>query len=100
MPSPFPGMDPYIEGDSGEDFHLRFIGVAAEFLTPGVRPRYVVRGQERVYLEHAPEDGKPRFLGPDVSVVMPRGSCGATNPAKPQTTFADSPRRSALLPRR
>ena len=72
MPSPFPGMDPYIEGDSWQDFHLRFIGVAAEMLSPGVRPRYVVRAQERVYLEHLPEDGPSRSLGPDVSIVMPR----------------------------
>ncbi|MDQ2731584.1 MAG: DUF4058 family protein [Armatimonadota bacterium] len=72
MTSPFPGMDPFIEGDSWQDFHGRLIGVIAEFLTPNIRPRYVVRTQERVYLEHSPGDGLSRSLGPDVSVVIRR----------------------------
>jgi len=73
MVSPFPGMDPFIEGDSWQDFHLAFIAAVRELLVPQVRPNYLVRAQERVYLEHLPGDGLPRSFGPDVSVVAPRG---------------------------
>src|SRR4051794_30988693 len=68
MPSPFPGMDPFIEGQEWEDFHTRFITALADSLLPGVRPRYVVRVERRVYLEHAPEE-RPGFISPDVTVL-------------------------------
>lgn len=41
MPSPFPGMDPYLENPAWwQDFHHRFITYAAEALFPTLRPRY------------------------------------------------------------
>lgn len=43
MPSPFPGMDPFIEGQVWEDFHHRFIDEIAVAITPSLRPRYVAR---------------------------------------------------------
>jgi hypothetical protein len=52
MPSPFPGMDPFIEGQEWEDFHTSFNCVVAELLAPRVAPRYVVRIERRVYVEH------------------------------------------------
>ena len=73
MPSPFPGMDPFIEGDSWQDFHLRFIGVVTELLTPCLRPHYLVRAEERVYLEHPSENGRLQTFGPDISVVTESG---------------------------
>jgi hypothetical protein len=42
MPSPFPGVDPFIESQKWEDFHTTFIGVLRELLVPQVRPQYVV----------------------------------------------------------
>jgi hypothetical protein len=68
MPSPFPGMDPFIEGQVWEDFHTRFITALADSLLPGVRPRYVVRVERRIYLEHAPEE-PAAFINPDVMVL-------------------------------
>lgn len=65
MPSPFPGMDPYLEGHVWEDFHARFITEIADALGPFLRPRYVARVEKRVYLEH-PFDGVPTNLQPDV----------------------------------
>ena len=50
MPSPFPGMDPFLEGPEWEDFHSTFNTVMREFLAPGVAPRYVVRVERRVYV--------------------------------------------------
>jgi len=56
MPSPFPGVDPFIEGQLWEDFHHGFIELIREALTPKVRPGYVVRVEERIYVEHHPGD--------------------------------------------
>lgn len=42
-PSPFPGMDPYLEDQQWEDFHTTFNTVIRETLTPSVKPRYIVR---------------------------------------------------------
>jgi hypothetical protein len=68
MSSPFPGMDPFIEGQRWSSFHHSVLEVIAEALVPHVRPRYVVDVEERVYLEHAPEEAPP-FLIPDVAVA-------------------------------
>jgi hypothetical protein len=71
MPSPFPGMDPYIEGQEGDDFHTRLLTQLADLLTPRLLPRYVARLERRVYLEHAPE-GPPRGARPDLVVIADR----------------------------
>ena len=72
MPSPFPGMDPFIEGQKWKGFHTRFIAAIGDALMPHVRPRYVVDVEEDIYL--AKEDGTPvRILVPDVSVVRGAG---------------------------
>ena len=52
MPSPFPGVDPYIEGEEWEDFHLLFVAELRRQLTPRLRPKYLVRGEEYVYVGH------------------------------------------------
>src|ERR1051326_5418062 len=56
MPSPFPGMDPFIESQVWEDFHLELISSIRAALIPQVRPRYVVRIEKRIYMEHQPEE--------------------------------------------
>jgi hypothetical protein len=51
MPSPFPGMDPYLEDpDMWAGFHTSFIVELQSQLSPLVRPDYFVRVEERVYL--------------------------------------------------
>ena len=71
MPSPFPGMDPFIESQVWQDFHTTFVTVLRELLMPQVRPRYVVEVQQYVYL--AREDEEPdRLIGPDVALVEGR----------------------------
>lgn len=59
MPSPFPGMDPFLEGPEWEDFHNRFNIAIADALSPPVEPRYVVRTERRVYIEHLFDDDTP-----------------------------------------
>lgn len=68
MPCPFPGMDPFIEGQRWKGFYTRFTTVLGDMLMPQVRPRYVVEVQEYVYL--AREDDAPeRLIEPDVALV-------------------------------
>ena len=70
MPSPFPGMNPYLEHDDAwHDFHERFAPAAAEVLAPQVHPNYIVKIDERVYVHDLAED-ESRFVGrPDVYVA-------------------------------
>ncbi len=68
MPSLFPRMDPFIEGQMWQDFHSRFINDLSDVLTPEVRPRYCVEIEQYVYL--AREDELPdRLVEPDLALV-------------------------------
>lgn len=51
MPSPFPGMDPFIESQKWEAFHFQLIMEIARTLVPQVRPRYEVVPERRAYME-------------------------------------------------
>ena len=43
MPSPFPGMNPYLEEDFfWQDFHLEFLPALRQRLVIQVRPKYIV----------------------------------------------------------
>jgi hypothetical protein len=63
-------MNPYLEQDRAwHDFHGRFCMRIAEVLTPQVRPRYIVKFDEHVYIHELPA-GARYFLGrSDVSVA-------------------------------
>ena len=43
MPSPFPGMDPYLEGSEWVSMHVELSSEIARQLAPLLRPKYVVR---------------------------------------------------------
>lgn len=67
MPSPFPGMDPYLEHPRAwPNIHHRLITAIADDLAPKLLPKYQVLVEERVYQV----DGQDSILGraPDVSV--------------------------------
>ncbi|MBE9076508.1 DUF4058 family protein [Romeria aff. gracilis LEGE 07310] len=50
MPSPFPGMDPYLEHpEIWPGVHLLLISALAELLTPILRPKYAVSIEVRMY---------------------------------------------------
>jgi len=82
MPSPFPGMDPYLENpDLWSGFHASFIVELQTLLSPLLRPDYMVRVKERVYLS---EEGDPayRLIVPDAKVVASRLSPKQHRPAQ------------------
>src|SRR4051812_35767699 len=47
MPSPFPGMDPYLEGPEWTSVHSELSVEIARQLAPRLQPRYVARTNER-----------------------------------------------------
>jgi hypothetical protein len=50
MPSPFPGMDPYLEHPSAwSNVHHRLITAIADVLAPQLLPKYQVLIEERIY---------------------------------------------------
>jgi hypothetical protein len=78
MPSPFPGMDPYLEGDMWQEFHDRFANQITVQLMPLLAPRYVALLAKRYVLDR-PVLGifnlpLERVIYPDVHIVMPPGS--------------------------
>lgn len=69
MPSPFPGMDPFLEDPKGWlDFHSSIIPEIRNILAPRLAPAYYVRIEERVYITHPEDDPGFGVLIPDVIV--------------------------------
>lgn len=73
MPSPFPGMDPYLEGSLWTSVHTQLIAEIARQLTPRLRPRYLAFTSERFVME-MPEDVTTTKANvyPDVGVAESR----------------------------
>lgn len=77
MPSPFPGMNPYLEREEvWHDFHERFIPYAAAMLAPQVRPRYIVKLDEHVYIHELPARERRLIGKSDVSLIQNRRTSG------------------------
>ena len=84
MPSPFPGMNPYIEQPAAwSDFHTRFMTFAAEMIAAQVEPRYFVKIEEHLFLHERSADERRPFGRPDLSVLP-----GEETSAAPATTTA------------
>ena len=71
MPSPFPGMNPYLEHpEVWHDFHERFIPRLADLLDAQVGSGYLVKIDEHIYVQELDDDGQRKFFGKaDVSVA-------------------------------
>src|SRR5947209_6772601 len=68
MPSPFPGMDPYLESPAiWPDVHHELISEIRAALNPNLRPRYVARVELRVYVSDDDDPGRAALV-PDVRV--------------------------------
>ncbi len=68
MTSPFPGMDPFIEGQCWSDFHTDFIIRLREQLVPTLLPDYFVSVEKSVTLVRGEEGDVDRIVVPDLSV--------------------------------
>jgi hypothetical protein len=74
MPSPFPGMDPYLEQEViWHDFHERFLPAVAAHLSHQVLPRYIVLIDEHVYLYDIETEAHRPVGRPDLAVATNSG---------------------------
>src|SRR6266705_5069460 len=83
MPSPFPGMDPYLEGPTWMSFHGQLIAEIARQLAPRLRTKYVALMDERVVWD-APENDvwiDADEAKPDVAVLRSDRGGGGTGAA-------------------
>jgi virulence-associated protein VagC len=54
MPSPFPGMDPYLEQPAfWSSFHSRLIVAIADYIAPQIMPKYYIEVETRTYSQSA-----------------------------------------------
>ena len=92
MPSPFPGMNPYLEQSHvWRDFHTSFLVTLRSVLVPRVRPKYHVDLEESLYIDPTGDD--PRLFAVADSAVAdpapeehaPGGTATATVVAAPLT---------------
>jgi Protein of unknown function (DUF4058) len=66
MPSPFPGMDPYLENPiEWSDLHVRLMVAISRQLTEQVAPHFYVRVEQRVSIV-GPDEEERRVIIPDV----------------------------------
>lgn len=85
MPSPFPGMDPYLEGPLWTTVHAQMASEIVRLLAPRLRPKYVALPQERMVLDDAQGVAVERVvMYPDVGVVSP--ASGKAPPISEMTT--------------
>lgn len=79
MPSPFPGMDPYLEGCLWPDVHSALAHKIRQQLAPQIQPKYVARIEISVIEDYSP-DAEIGIMYPDVEVIKIR----ASRPAPPE----------------
>lgn len=103
MPSPFPGMDPYLEGELWQEFHQTFASEIRRQLNPKLRPKYVALLEKYFVTDESMVElfGLPTTaVYPDVAVAATGHSAGAagalelteTAPTAELPTLIHSPR--------
>jgi hypothetical protein len=75
MPSPFPGMNPYLEqSDLWQDFHDTFIPAIRDAISPQVSPQFVVKIEEHLFIHELSAEQRLRIGSADISLASePRG---------------------------
>jgi len=88
VPSPFPGMNPYLERESyWHYFHQTFIPMARGQLARSVGPRYFVKVEEYVFVHELAADRRHLVGRPDVLV----GERPSGGPAASRSAAAPAP---------
>jgi Protein of unknown function (DUF4058) len=97
MPSPFPGMNPYFERETiWKDFHDSFLMVIRNRLVPQVRPNYIVKLGEYLFI-HEPS-AEERYLAGHGDVSLSHlndnqpdsgGTVAILSPTKIRIPFVD-----------
>ncbi len=73
MPSPFPGMNPYLENDDvWQDFHDSMIPAMRDALIALIGPEYIIKIEHQLYI-HEPSAEQRFLLGKaDIGLAQPR----------------------------
>ena len=84
MPSPFPGMDPYLEEPRRwPDVHQRLITYVTDAIQPTIRPRYFARMGERIYIMNP-----PHAIAPDIFLIpRPNPDVGGRHVREPGASY-------------
>ena len=98
MPSPFPGMDPYLEGYLWPDVHQALAAKIRQQLAPRLRPRYVTRLGLAV-LSEEPDEAEVKIMFPDIEVLRARRSQQLTEPGIRAGVSAPTLAAPLVLPR-
>ncbi len=104
MPSPFPGMDPYLENpDFWQETHHWLISAIAASLVPQIRPKYEIAIDKRIYEITDPNDSNSDSLLvgiPDVAIKrqsntpdVPTRSVATLTVTVPTTVKVPSPEK-------
>ena len=79
MPSPFPGMNPYLEqADLWQDFHFEFLPAMRRQLVPQLGPEYIIKLEEHLYIHDLPSGTRALIGRSDLSVAEPASWQGQT----------------------
>lgn len=83
MPSPFPGMNPYLEDSTfWSEFHSRLIVEMSNALIPSLRPKYYVGVETRTYTD---ESGEELLVGIPDAIVLPSTQIPARSEQEPSS---------------
>jgi Protein of unknown function (DUF4058) len=83
MPSPFPGMNPYLELPAlWHEFHNRLIVAISDALTPYLQPRYYVAVETRTYMD---DDNPELLVGIPDAIVLTASKAPVVHPANTAT---------------
>ncbi|MFL5803673.1 MAG: DUF4058 family protein, partial [Roseiflexaceae bacterium] len=93
MPSPFPGMDPYLEGYLWPDVHNALANKLRQQLTPLLRPRYTARLGVYVVEDTAPESDVG-IMYPDVEVMLNEPAARSEPPDREASLLAAAAMRT------
>jgi len=94
MPTPFPGMDPYLEQKGlWEEVHTQLIVALANAITPLIRPKYRVGIERRSYIDIGfIESPKDDLVGiPDIVVAESKRGRAVREAAPPIDEIVDGP---------
>jgi hypothetical protein len=98
MPSPFPGMDPYLEDPAfWQDFHRSFITYCRDDLLDRLPYAYEARIDERIRLVDVPSDQERQYL-PDVAVLHDPLRGRPAGAAAPQSSGSVSTLEPVTIP--
>jgi uncharacterized protein DUF4058 len=95
MPSPFPGMDPYLEGSLWTTFHFALGAEIVRQLAPRLRPRYLVLPVERFLIESTDDIAITTSIYPDVGVARIGADAGR---ARAAVAFAAPLQLTTVIP--